>query len=96
MMKKGQRPKTRKEPLICQPDSHEWVVFSTATADVCLMLECVECGAFGTVDDPTKEEWSKSFTADEEPFLWEDNSRVTIRQLASGYRHVERITEGEQ
>ena len=83
----------REERLICLPDSHEWVVFSTALADVCLMLECAECGAFGTVDDPTKEEWAEAFQASEEPYGWEHNSRVTIRQLAGGLPHVERVTK---
>lgn len=58
---------------------HHWVVFSTALQEVCLMLECAECGAFGTVDDPTKEEWSAAFSAPEEPYRWHDEARVTVR-----------------
>jgi|GEM_PF-5481788 hypothetical protein len=80
----------KKERVICLPESHEWAVFSTALADVCLMTQCVKCGAIGTVDDPTKQEWSQAFAASEEPYLWEDNSRVTIRQLVSEFGYVER------
>ena len=38
---------------------HEWVVYSTAMKERWLMLQCVECGAMATVDDPTKEEWGQ-------------------------------------
>jgi hypothetical protein len=65
----------------CVPDRHEWVVFSTAIKDVCLMVQCVECGAHGTVDDPTKDEWAEAFYASENPYRWGDNSRVTFRSL---------------
>ena len=57
---------------------HEWKVFSTALAEVALMLTC-KCGAFGTVDDPTHKEWCDSANAMEHPYLWNDNDRVNIR-----------------
>ncbi len=54
-------------------------MFSTALLDACLMLQCIECGTHGTVDDPTKEEWSEAFYAPSNPYRWEDESRVRIR-----------------
>src|ERR1051325_1475738 len=67
---------------------HEWVVFSTALQECCLMLQCVECGLMGTVDDPTKEEWSKAFHAPSRPYRWDDESRVRIQ--GPGAIHVVR------
>ena len=32
---------------------HEWVVYSLALAEGWLMLQCVECGLKGTVEDPS-------------------------------------------
>lgn len=58
---------------------HEWVVYSTAIGDCCLMLQCVECGAMATVDDPTKEEWSRAFHAPSRPYLWTEEGRVHVR-----------------
>lgn len=58
---------------------HEWVVFSTAITEGALMVECARCHAFGTVDDPTKEEWKAAFYASEKPYRWWYNHRVTIR-----------------
>lgn len=58
---------------------HEWVVFSTAIQDVCLMLQCVICGAHGSVDDPTAEEWSEAYHAPAQPYLWTENDRVNVR-----------------
>lgn len=62
---------------------HEWVVFSTAIADVCLMLECQKCGAYGTVNDPTAEEWGDAFHAPGNPYRWHDNSRVILGKAGS-------------
>jgi hypothetical protein len=58
---------------------HEWFVFSTALKEVALMLECALCGAFGTVDDPTRDEWAQAADASEHPYRWRDESRVTVR-----------------
>ncbi len=77
--------------IICLPSEHEWIVFSTALAEVRIMVQCVECGAHGTVDDPTKDEWADAFHAPSQPYLWDDNSRVTIRHLG-GPCFIERNT----
>jgi hypothetical protein len=60
-------------------EKHSWVVFSTAMKEVALMLQCVKCGEFGTVDDPTQEEWKEAFHAPAQPYPWTDESRITIR-----------------
>lgn len=65
--------------------SHRWIVFSTAIADGCLMLNCRDCGAMGTVDDPSSEEWSNAFHAPTTPYSWDDESRVSVRQQGPVY-----------
>lgn len=58
---------------------HEWIVFSTAIIDRCLLLECTKCKAFGIVPHPTSEEWNAGFYAPEKPYRWYENSRVEIQ-----------------
>jgi hypothetical protein len=78
---------------ICHCD-HQWVVYSTAMAEVWLMLECFFCGAHGSVDDPSSAEWSEAFHAPSNPYEWSDKSRVTIRGcLPNKFRHVVPIYE---
>jgi hypothetical protein len=67
---------------------HEWVVFSTAIEDGCLMLQCVECGLMGTVDDPTREEWADAFHSPSRPYRWSDEARVRLH--GKGPFHVVR------
>lgn len=64
---------------------HRWIVFSTAIADGCLMLNCRDCGAMGTVDDPSSEEWKMAFHAPTTPYSWDDESRVSVRQQEPFY-----------
>jgi hypothetical protein len=61
---------------------HEWVVYSTAVTEVWLMLQCVACGLVGTVEDPSKEEWSEAFHAPSSPYRWRDGSRVVEKAFA--------------
>ena len=72
---------------------HEWVVFSTALKEVCLLVQCVQCGAVGTVDSPSKAEWSEAFHAPSRPYRWNDASRVTIRETRSGTSYVVKAGE---
>jgi hypothetical protein len=58
---------------------HQWAVFSTALKERALMLQCVGCGEFGTVDDPSLDEWKRAFHAPANPYPWADESRVTVR-----------------
>ena len=57
---------------------HHWVVFSTALEERWLMLQCTECGLHGTIDDPTREEWSEAFAAPSRPYPWTDEARITL------------------
>lgn len=59
---------------------HTWTVYSTAVGEGCLMLEC-KCGAFGTIDIPTLEEWQAAFHAPSNPYLWDGgDERVHVRK----------------
>lgn len=69
---------------------HEWVVFSTALKECWLMLQCVECGIMGTVEEPTKEEWAEAFHAPSQPYRWLDDARVVVKGFLSDEFHVER------
>jgi hypothetical protein len=73
---------------------HEWVVFSTTLAECRLMVQCVECGAMGTVDDPSKEEWAEAFNAPSRPYRWQDDSRVTVRHKECRQFYVARWKPG--
>jgi hypothetical protein len=64
-------------------EQHEWVVYSTALAEGWLMLQCVECGGMGTIDDPSPQEWSDAFHAPSRPYRWHEGTRVTVRATAS-------------
>lgn len=68
------------DPKTC---AHEWEVYSTALADVCLELHCSKCAIVGAVNKPTKEEWAKAFDAPSNPYSWTENDRVAVgsRQL---------------
>ena len=44
-----------------------------------LILQCVTCGAHGTIDAPTEKEWSEAFHAPSRPYRWTDAARVTVR-----------------
>ncbi len=69
-------------PALCI-HGHEWVVYSTALMQGWLMLQCVECWAMGTIDTPTREEWSAAYYAPSRPYRWEDGTRVTLRGQAA-------------
>lgn len=62
----------------CQPDTHEWFVFSTSLAQVWIMVHCRVCRSIGTVKYPTTAEWDTACDAASKPYRWVDNSRVTI------------------
>jgi hypothetical protein len=63
--------------MTCQ--THEWVVYSTALNQGWLLLQCVECGLHGTIENPSKEEWEKAFFAPSKPYRWHDETRVVMR-----------------
>lgn len=57
----------------------EWWVFSTCLGARELMLHCGLTEALSVVEKPTKEEWSRAFTAPSEPYRWTDEDRVTFK-----------------
>lgn len=67
---------------LCQ-GRHEWVVYSTVLREGWLILQCVECGAEGTIDAPSKKEWSSAIYAPSRPYRWHDGTRVTARGFAA-------------
>src|SRR6266853_675766 len=44
-----------------------------------LMLQCVECCATGTIDDPTEQEWSEAYYAPARAYLWTGSTTITPR-----------------
>jgi hypothetical protein len=70
------------------PTDHEWVVFSTCSNPVAIMVECSRCGAHGLVGDSTQEEWNRTPEAEESPYLWEDGWRVGISNLTPSMRYI--------
>lgn len=66
----------KKTTIRTHTHEHEWVVFSTALAEVSLLVRCVVCGARGMVDDPSEAEWSEAFHSPSKPYRWVDGSRV--------------------
>ena len=73
--------------------NHEWYVFSTELSHVCLMVECRNCGAFGMVDDPSKEEWGDAFHAPSNPGDGPKQQRrlSTIKAGSNGFIKRNRI-----
>jgi hypothetical protein len=67
---------------------HEWVVFSTAVDDQMLMVQCINCLAIGTVDDPSHAEWNEAFHAPSKPYRWDEGMRVTVRYRDNGVPYV--------
>ena len=67
---------------------HEWIVFSTCLGTAEIMCECVICGAFGVVPDPTSEEWGKAFHAPSHPYRWQGGEdRVVFKKAGNGHAH---------
>ena len=58
---------------------HHWDVFGTALYEVSLLLQCMDCGAVGSVDDPSSEEWDLACDAPSTPYRWHEGARVRIR-----------------
>lgn len=73
-------PQANEIRLSSPDDDHQntWVVFSMALSDGWLMLQCVDCGLHGTVEDPTSEEWREAFHAPSRPYQWLDETRIVI------------------
>ena len=76
----------------CQ--DHDWVVFSTALREARLLLQCVECGAMGTVDESTTDEWAEASSAPSNPYRWQEAKRVTALEPSTSEPYVVRANDG--
>ncbi len=65
----------KSDPNTCE---HDWYVVSTVVSTVQLQTVCYDCMTFAVVNDPSAEEWSKAYEAPNNPYKWEDGSRVVI------------------
>ena len=92
-MSSGQKERTVKGKAC---EQHEWAVFSTALKECWLMLQCVECGIMGTVEDPTKEEWAEAFHAPSQPYRWLDDARVVVKGFLASEFYVRRTKPEKQ
>jgi len=61
------------DPETC---SHEWDVVAGILSTVELQVQCRKCFIYGEVPNPSKEEWDSCYGAMENPYPWDDASRV--------------------
>jgi hypothetical protein len=56
---------------------HEYVTLVSSGGPPCrIVVECSHCGAIGTVENYTQDEWYAAGTAYRAPAPWTDNGRV--------------------
>lgn len=61
------------DPRTCD---HEWDVVCGILNDVAIQVQCGKCATWGSVPDPSKEEWDKCAGAYDNPYRWEYPERV--------------------
>ena len=61
------------DPASCE---HEWYVVSTILSEVALQVTCSKCSTWGSVSNPTGEEWEKAVNAPNKPYEWNEPNRV--------------------
>ncbi|APX15665.1 hypothetical protein VWY34_06600 [Phaeobacter sp. JH20_02] len=61
------------DPETCE---HKWLVIAAIRNSVELQVQCVRCFAYSEVSDPSQQEWNDAFGAMENPYPWDDDSRV--------------------
>jgi len=62
-----------RNPLSCD---HQWSVVACVLSDGSLDVQCDRCLLWGSVEDPTEEEWTKATRALENPYPWAEPERV--------------------
>lgn len=65
------------DPDTCE---HEWDVVAGILSTVELQVQCRKCATYSEVPNPTKEEWAACYGAMENPYPWEDTSRIRYYQ----------------
>lgn len=61
------------DPATCE---HEWDVVAGILSTVELQVQCRKCGIYSEVPNPSKEEWDACYNAMENPYPWDDKSRI--------------------
>ncbi|WP_136444168.1 hypothetical protein [Pacificoceanicola onchidii] len=65
------------DPATCE---HDWYVVAGILDTVELQVQCMKCGTYSEVPEPTQEEWNACAGAMENPYPWEDTSRIRYYQ----------------
>ncbi|MEP4554088.1 hypothetical protein [Tateyamaria sp.] len=68
--------KGRRSNDLYAPCDHSWQVVSTVLSEGFLQTQCRLCGLYGSVLNPSEEEWSKAFEASSSPYDWLEPERV--------------------
>lgn len=58
------------------PCDHSWEVVSTVLSEVALQTQCKRCGLYGSVPNPSEEEWERAFDSPSSPYDWSEPERV--------------------
>jgi|TARA_B100000446_G_scaffold187589_2_gene217288 hypothetical protein len=66
------------DPHTCE---HEWDVVAGILSTMELQVQCRKCAAYSEVPNPSKEEWGSCAGAMENPYPWEDKSRIRYYQI---------------
>lgn len=66
------------DPDICE---HDWNVVAGILSTVELQVQCRKCATYSEVPNPTKKEWEDCAGAMENPYPWEDTSRIRYYQI---------------
>lgn len=60
-------------PATCE---HEWDVVAGILSTVELQVQCRKCATYSEVPNPSQDEWAACSDAMENPYPWEDHSRI--------------------
>ncbi len=63
------------DPSTCD---HEWYVVAGILNTVELQVQCKKCATYSVVPNPSKEEWEACYGAMENPYLWDDKTRISF------------------
>ena len=62
------------------PLRHDWIVFTTYTQDRWLGVMCRWCGSDGVVQNPSRKQWRRAYTAPGCPYRFSKPRRVRLIQ----------------
>lgn len=69
-----------RDPETCD---HRWYVIAGIWNTVELQVQCIHCLTYSEVPDPSVEEWEACAGAMENPYPWEDKSRIRYYETES-------------